>query len=218
MSGPPKNVEPSALWVKLTERPRPMKFIDFPSKGGSPGKLALRILTESELHVCRANATNTAKELLGGESRSGDMGYEDIYRNELAVQLVTVGCRAAEYPDGMIPAFPSAKDARKKLTSDEFAVLAMAYKAFQVESGPILSELTKDEMEAWIKLLQEGGSRVPLAHLSGEAQTDLIMFLVSMLPTSQTASGSAGLQLEGSPLESERPTPKSELVDADERS
>jgi hypothetical protein len=194
LSAPPKDVAPSDLWLKLTQRPRPKTVVPFPSKdktigGESIGDVALWVLTESELHSVRANADKVAKEFCGATSKSGDLGYEDAYRNEAVFQLVCIACRN---PSNLSqPAFVHPKLARQILTTDEIAQLAMAYNAFRLESGPLVSEMTAEEMEAWLQVLREGGSRVPLARLSGEALSDLVMFLVSKL-TPSTGTGSAG--------------------------
>jgi hypothetical protein len=189
-NGPPKGVEASELWSRLATRERPSTLIDFPGKE-SPGQVAIRVLTVTELQQCRTNAEKEAKKLLGGETRAGDIGYEDVYRNEFVVQVVCLACRQVD-DGGKFPAFPSPKHARDRLTEDDFAILWEAYGAWRRESGPILSEMTEPELEAWIRKLQEGGSRVPLATLSSAALQDAILLLIARLPTSPTDSGSAG--------------------------
>lgn len=209
---PPRNVQPSELWQKLSERPRPTSApIDFPVKSGtkSPGQVVLRVLTESETHYCRAAADKVAKGFLGGDAKPGDLGYDDIYRNEFAVELLMLACRHPQHPEMGI--FPSAEAARGKMTEDEIAALVQAYNLFRMDSGPLLSELTVPEMEAWIKVLREGAQRAPLARLSGEALSDLVMYLVSQTGSSPTGSGSAGSPPAGSSTEPV-PPPASELV------
>lgn len=207
----PSEKEGSALWQKLSQRPRPTTRYAFPSKPGteSPGDVLLQVLTEDELHAVRSNAQRTATaKLLDGAPKGGEtnLGYEDIYRNELQVELVAMAARDPDSP--MFPAFPSAKHARQKLTSDEFAVLAVAYAQWRLECGPVLSEVTEGELEGWLKVLMAGASRLPLAHLSGEALIDLVLFLASRLRASSSATGSAGSPPGESSTE---PTPSAEL-------
>jgi len=197
MSGPPANVKPSDLLLKLAERPRPTTAIDFPVNGPDEqpiGKCKLWVLRESELHVARAQADIAAREIMGkGAPRGTELsfGYEDIYRNELAIQLVAMACRDADDPK--FPVFPSAKSARQALTTDELGVLSTAYEQFRVESGPMLSDMTLDEMEAWASKLQEGGASFgPLSYWPGETLRAFIKFLVSKLKTSLTDTGSSG--------------------------
>lgn len=212
MSGPPPNVSPDDLWQALTERPRPTCEFQFPGNdaNGNPlPKAKLWILYEAELHACRANASKVAKEMVGEAGRSGDIGYEEIYRNEMASQMSALCVRAHDNPTFVV--FPSPKAVRQRLTTDEVALIASAYNQFRIESGPMVSDMTPAELEAWLKALQEGASRVPLARLSGEALTDLVMFLVSKIKTLSTGTGSAG-----SPP-SEQSPPASELVDPSEK-
>ena len=214
MSGPP-NVEPSELWMALEKRPRPSKLIPFPVRAGeeSPGQLALVVLTESERHQARANAGAVARELCPGASPN-DAAYLDVYRSELAIQLVVLACRNPKDEQLRFSTFPTAKHARQVLTTDEFTQLALAYDQFRTECGPVISELTPDECEAWLKALTEGAGRVPLVQHSGEALIDLVMFLVSRIQ-------SMGISSAGSPPDASRlelkPPSVSELLDDAER-
>jgi hypothetical protein len=101
---------------------------------------------------------------------------------------------ARDPKDTRYPAFPSAERLRKKLTTDEISALVTSYGEFRRERGPYLTELSEPELEAWVKVLMEGASRVPLALLSGEALKDLIMYLGWRLRGSPTGTFSAGLQ------------------------
>jgi hypothetical protein len=221
-NGPPPDAKPGDLWRRLSERPRPMTEIDFPAKNadGTPiGRCKLRVLTENELSVCRAQADIAAKTILGASApKAGEIsfGYEDIYRNESIGQLLALACRDAEDPN--LPVFQTPKQARTALTTDEMAVLYQAYCSWRTECGPVVSELTKDELDAWLRVLMEGGSRLPLANLSGAATSDLVMFLVSKVKEFSIATGSVGspagepsmVAMQGSELVSEADVAKPE--------
>ena len=204
-AGPPSNVEPVDLWTKLTTLPRPHTEVAFPRKDLKTGepmtdKVGLWVLTEAELMSARAAADAYAKDLLVGPQKSGDanLGYQDIYRNALVIEIVWRCCRNPLNVGG--PAFPSSAMIRKFFTSDELAVLFHSYTAFQAESGPIISSMTKDEMEAWIEALIVGGSSVPLAPLPSGSVTELLMHSVSLLRKLRQDNGSSGLpQDESSP-------------------
>ena len=191
MAGPDPS-KASELWQKLSVRPRPTTEVEFPVPPGetSPGKLCLRILTESELMTARASADTQAKFVLRGESRPGDLGYHEIYYDEVAVQILWSAARNPAHLE--FPVFDKPEDIRRKLTTDEITQLVAAYNAFRIDRGPFVSQLSEPELEAWLKVLMEGASRVPLAQLSGEALTDLILFLVSKLRGSPTGTTSAG--------------------------
>ena len=199
MSGPPKGVDASDLWSKLATRERASTLVDYPGKDESPGQVRIRVLTVTEMQECRTAAEKEAKKMLGTETRAGDLGYEDIYRNEIVVQVICKACRQVE--DTRAPAFPSAKLARDKLTEDDFAVLFEAYKSWKAEAGPIVSEMTEETLDAWLRVLQEGASRVPFSQLSSAALIDLILHLAARLPKSQTDSGSLGSPPEKSTSE-----------------
>jgi len=214
-NGPPKDADPTDLWQRLSTRPRPSKVVPFPVPPGeeSPGDLALVVLTESEMMQVRANADAAAKEALRGDIKPGDLGYEDLYENEKAVQLVALAARKADDPTML--RFPSAKDLRKKLTTDEIGQIAADYTQFRLERGPFVSELTEPELEAWLKVLQEGASRVPFSRLRTEALIDLVMFLGSKV-TQLMASGSAGSPPEGSSTDPVA-APVDSLIDESEK-
>jgi hypothetical protein len=212
MSGPPKDTPPAELWLKLTERPRPTCEFQFPGPGvnGEPlPKAKIVILYEAELHACRANATKVARELVGDAGRLGDLGYEEIYRNEMASQMVALCLRAHDNPTFFV--FPSPKSVRQKLTTDEVAAVASAYTQFRIESGPMVSELSPAELDAWFKVSMEGASRVPFSVLSGEALIDYVMYLVSKIKSLSIATGSPGS------APSEQSPPAGEQVDDSER-
>lgn len=220
-AGPPKGKTGSELFAKLAERPRPYEIVPFPAKRGTEpiGSVRLQILTESEMHRARADAERTAKAMLNGQTRVGDLGYEEIYRNELVIEMMVLAARDAEMPE--LPIFPTAKHAREYVTTDEFGVLAVAYNALRREAGPIISEMTEEELEAWDRALTEGVKVGPLAfsQLSSEAKTDLILHLAARLKDLRTGNGSAGSQPGESSLMSnvEQPKPESALVSDAER-
>lgn len=220
-AGPPPNIEPADLWTKLTTLPRPHTEVAFPRKDPRTGlpmadKVKVWVLTESELMSSRAAADAYAHEILLKPQKSGDanLGYQDIYRNACVIEIVWRCCRAPI--NVQVPAFPSTKAIRQWLTSDEIAVLFQAYCAWQRESGPILSSMDKAEMEAWIAVLREGGSRVPLARLASESVIDLLMHSVSLLPKSPEGNGSHGSPPSGSSESTGLPTAGSSSLSAEE--
>lgn len=207
VSGPPKDVSPGDLWSKLTERPRPTCDFQFPGKDKEGGPLPpckLRILTESELAACRANATKFAATMLSDPDPKAQktavdpssVGYQELYYNELSVQLATLACRDATDPKFQI--FANSNMARSALTTDEFGLLARSYALFRIDSGPLVSEMNEAECDAWIDRLMEGAARSPLSRLSLEALTDLIVRLVSKLKNSPTGNTSPGAPQENS--------------------
>lgn len=215
MSGPPSKVEPSALFARLVGADRPSVIVPFPRKGGDGepvGQIALVPLVEAEVMACRSAAEQYASMMLdkpedkGGKVPRDSIGYRDVYVNELYVECLARACRDPVSKDGVlvasnVPTFPSPQHMRQWLFPDEITVLFERYAIWQSESGPIVSQMSEPELDAWIKVLAEGASRVPLAALSSAGQRDLILHLVSRLRTCKTDTSSAG-----SPLD-EPPTP-----------
>lgn len=217
MPNPPKSVEPVALFQRLVETPRPTTRIKYPrrkfdDKGRPTGELvdvevAIWVLTESELAKTRATAEKFAKLMLGDPelSTGKHLGYEELYRNACVVEAV---CLAVRDPaDTKQAFFPNPDLARRHVTSDEWAALFEAYCLWQAESGPLVSEMDQAEMDAWLRVLEEGGSRVPLARLSSGARAALLMHSVSLLQKSRVGSGSSGSPPSGSSTDPASPSP-----------
>lgn len=189
--------DPSELWVKLTELPRPLSDeYTFHARGVDVGTLRFWVLTSQELSSVRVEAARETKKLYGEDAVKGNLAYEEELEEQKALHLLQLACR--QPTDPRFPTFIRAADVRAQLTDDEITVALTAYAQFRRASGPVISELTPDEMEAWIKVLAEGGSRFPLARASGEVLTDLTMYLVSKLHTFVTPTSSAGSLPDGS--------------------
>jgi hypothetical protein len=199
LSGPPTNVDPGALFAKLTSVPRPFKVIDHPRKDPETGQAIIQIalvpLTEGQLMACRAGAEAYSRLMLkddDGKKTPGDsLGYRDLYVNAVYVEFLARACR---HPGNLaFPVFPNGADQiRQNLTSDEVAVLFAACELWQAESGPIVSTMSAEEMQAWIDVLAEGASRVPLSQLSSAAKNDLLLHMASRIRSYSTGSFSPG--------------------------
>ena len=213
MSGPPKNIEPSALFARLMARERPSLIVPYPAKGpdGEPvGQIALVPLVEAEVMACRSAAEAYASMMLdkpedkGGKVPRDSTGYRDVYVNELYVECLARACRDPVARDGAlvasnVPTFPSPQHMRQWIFPGEISVLFEKYATWQSENGPIVSQMSEPELDAWIKVLSEGASRVPLAALSSAGQRDLILHLVSRLQNSKTDTSSVGSPPEQPP-------------------
>jgi hypothetical protein len=192
-------VKASELWAALVEQPQPHRIVDFPRLDpvtGEPiGKLAIRVLTGIELAASTAEADKFAKKLLKDSQRKDEenKGYDDIYTNAASVELLYRACRDPKNLDR--PAFPTPDDMRKRLTMDEIATLVNAYLQVQSEMGPIISHMTEDEMDAWVRRITEAGESIaPLFLLSSEMKNDLLKHLAFLLYGYRTASSSSGSQ------------------------
>jgi len=195
MPNPPTDIPPSELWLKIQEMPRPHIVVDFPRKDyeGNPiCKIALWVLTQEEQVSAAASATKTTKTLLkdltlvnGEQAR----GYEDVYGNEAAVEVLFRACRHPE--DVKRPFFPNTAGVRK-LSVDEVGVLMNYYYEAQAKLGPIVSYMSEDEYEVWVKRLAEGASTFPLEQLSSALRNELMLRMALHLHVLLTANSSAG--------------------------
>jgi hypothetical protein len=150
-------------------------------------------LTQEEQMAANTAADRFAKELMKDPQKrdEANLGYHHTYTNEVAVQVLFRACRDAKNIER--PAFPSPSLMRQRLTTDEIGVLFNQYCTIQAELGPIVAHMSKEETEALIVRLVEGGSAFPFDSLSWETQRALVSSLASQLVSCWTAMSSVGL-------------------------
>jgi hypothetical protein len=191
-----EEVEPSELWLALTALPRPHRVVPFPRNlpgSDSPvGELAVWPLTQEEQMAANVEADRWTKKLLKDPQQKdqANLGYHHTYSNEVAIQVLWRACRDPKNIER--PAFPSPALMRAKLSTDEVGVLFSQYLTVQSEIGPIVAYMSKDERDAWILRLQEGGSAFPFDSLSWEQQRILVTSMASQLVSCWTAMCSLG--------------------------
>ncbi len=199
MSNTPETIGPSELWIKMMEMPRPSRAVDLPrlDKKGEPiGQVAIVVLSQEEQMICSAAAEKTAREVLKETPKESDAkrGYEDIYNNSAAVEILYRACRCVD--DIKKPAFPSPKEMRRVFSIDEVGVLFSHYLTVQAELGPIVGHMEKDEIDSWCRRLAEGGSRFPLDLCSLDVVRNLAFSLACRLAPFLTDTSSVGPQPE----------------------
>ena len=211
MTSPSPANPPDDLWLQITQLPRPHRIIDIPRlnpiTGEAVGQIAIWILTQEESMVCQKAADQHARTMLKENApKAGEVsqGYDDLYRNEAANQVLFRACRRVK--DLRYSAFPSPGEIRKHFTADEVGVLMNHYNTIRAQLGPIVAELTVDELDAWTGRLMEGGATYFLDLLSSEAKTALIEHLVSRLRSSATGTTSPGEPPSDTSSEDERAT------------
>lgn len=200
--------ETSALWLALSELPRPHKIVPFPRNlpgTDTPiGKLAIWPLTQEEQMVANAEADRYTKKLLQDPQQKdqANLGYHHTYTNEVAIQVLWRACRDPE--DLKKPAFPAPNLMRKVLSTDEVGVLFNFYLTVQGEVGPIVAHMSKEEVEGMILRLQGEGSALPFDLLSWDQQRTLLLSTVFQLVNCWMVMSSAGLPLDVSTYAQER--------------
>ncbi len=201
MPGPPDTIPASALWMQLQEMPRPSRVVDYPRAdpitGDAIAQVVIQVVSQAEQMSAAAAADRYAIATLKRSPKKDEHseGYETIYNNECTVQLLFRAVRRAEQPT--LPLFPSA-DSIRELTQDEVGALARMYLIVQRELGPVVSTMTEEEKDAWLRVLGEGASAFPLACLDSAAIEALLMHSARRLLKFSTDSSSAGTSHEAS--------------------
>jgi hypothetical protein len=207
----PDKLAPDELWLRINAMPRPFQLVDFPRKdpatGASVGQLAIQVLTHEESMLSQKSAATFAREALK-DSKPGDPGFDDLYRNQSAIEVLYRACRREK--DHRYSFFPSPGEMRKTLSADETGVLMNRYLRVQAELGPVIATMSPEELDAWTDMLIEGAeaSRSFLDCFSSDAKSQLLEHLVLRLRSSSTASSSSGsppesIAPESSPLPEE---------------
>ena len=204
MTSPAPVLTPSELWAQIIAMPRPHRTVDFPrvnATGEAIAQIVMQVLTQEEQITTAIEAERFTRKHIKDLPKSDEprRGYDDTYNNQAACELLFRACRRLE--DMALPFFPSPSAIRQNLTPDEVGVLLRSYFIVQAEIGPIISGMSEDEITAYIKRLQEGGSAFPLSLLSPDSLIALVLSMAKRLSLSATASTSLG-SLPDSPTSS----------------
>ena len=98
-------------------------------------------------------------------------------------------------PDDLkMPAFPSPQEIRREFSVDEIGVLFDHYLTAQAELGPVVSRMSKEEVDAFVDRLVASGDRFPLDLLSPVLLKTLLSSMAFRLRSLLTASSSDGSQ------------------------
>lgn len=224
----------NGLWDRITAIPRPFRVISLPiydAEEKSVGDVHVQVLTQSELMSARVEAEKWVRahyrpkgkpvdgEPDGVPKKDEASAFDDLLQNACAVEVLFRACRRVEDPSEAHsgpkwPAFPSPGEMRKRFTNDQLGVMMREYLVIQAELGPIVASMTKGEVDAWIERIAEAGSAAPLASLSWEASSELILRMAYRLHSSSTATSSLGSQPDEST--SSEPSDEAEIPDAED--
>lgn len=188
MSMPPKDIAPADLWTQVTAVPRGHRVMDFPRKGadGLPVcRVAMVVLTQEEQMKCNVNISAFLRKYVkdnGAQipnTNEQDFAYKNLYEMQVAIEVLYCACKN---PDDITkPFFPTKNAIAQSLLPSEIAILFKNYARVQTELGPILSQMSAEEMDAWIEVFVKGGSEFPLDSLSLDGVTGLLMHMASQL-------------------------------------
>jgi len=185
-------LDPADTFIALSSTTRPHKVIDFPRyvDGKPVCQVALVMLTAAEMR----QAGSAAAKYITKEYGDTQIGRDDAYENRLSLEILWRSMRLPHDLTRRSDTFVTPDKLEEACSQDELDVLFMAFSIARRELGPIISELTPAEIDAWVEVLGKGASAVPLARMTSGAQRDLVMHLASTLWTSRMDSSSPGEQ------------------------
>lgn len=201
---PSDSLSPAQLWAEVTKLPRPHRVVDFPRKGldGEPVcKIILTSLTPTEQVRSASEAEKYVQSKLGIQKiEERGTGYSAVYDSAAATEFLYQSARCAQ--DFNTKFFPSSQAIRDFLTSDEVAVLVQAYAQMTNEIGPMISNMSKEEQEAWLEKLALGAQITsPFYLLTSEQKNDLLRYSAEQLWSSRKLNALHGLAVEESTIE-----------------
>lgn len=209
---PPRDVHPVDLWAQITTLPRAHRVVPFPrnsADGVSVGNIAIVVLDSDDVMLANINAEKFAREQykkIVGEIPKADevsAAFREAFNARATREILFRSCYKADecQPDArgvcttdhakLSKLFPS-MEAIGKLSTDETAVIMRHYMQTQAEVGPIVSNMSQVEMDAWIEVLGKGGGAAPLALLSSDQANALMMYMACRLCSSPMDSDSPG--------------------------
>jgi hypothetical protein len=179
MSGPPEDLSPGELFLKLQERPRPSDVVPFPRRtesGKAIDNIRIAVLSGEDHDLARIEARKFVKT----KYKLTDEDLKDplvaaVQGDAVARELLAMACLQEKPAPGseghereFYPrAFPDGPSVGKALGADEVAVLFSNYLLVQHKYGPFEKTIqSEQELSAWIKRLVEGAAEHPLRHLS----------------------------------------------------
>jgi hypothetical protein len=186
---PPKDVEASALFLKLIETPAPSDVIDFPRKGpdGKPiDQIRLLVLASEDHDRAREKATKYFLDKGYTAEQLKSLTIREVLSDRIAKEVLVYSCHtvAEQFTDsndqpvyGKI--FHSADDVGK-LRAHGLTVLWNAYLLVQDKYGPYEHSV---DVDAWVRRLTEGGQHFPLLSLDLPDLVNLTSSLAARVST-----------------------------------
>lgn len=171
-----------------------MDFPRHDERGRPFVKIRLRLLSDSEVLTALANARTTTARMIGKSDLP--WRPEEMEHNTRAVEILAIACRKMVFACDAHPArrgfYPhacpecagqmaevidaanidpplfehGAWEASKYFSPTELGVLMNAYASLQARAHPQLSELTEDEVKAWIAIVDQGLNELPFSYFS----------------------------------------------------
>ena len=167
---------PRAILRKLPEAPRPNEVVEFPRRtsqtGESVGRLRVQVLTAIEHDDARERVHRAYRERqFSVEELAGYIMKEAAGDKAIAREVLAMACQAPRASSSSLKMTSPARLSRRArleaaLTSRRDSGSLQRVLAAQPKYGPFDRNVTtKDDQDAWIRRLEEGGSEFPLLRL-----------------------------------------------------
>ncbi len=190
---PPEDVSARDLFAILASTATPSAVVDFPRRDGAGkpvGRLRLLVLTSGQHDEARLRAQERLKQrglrmddLPRSELLQETLG-DSVARELLCMACVTVKrvAGSTEEQPAYARIFATAEDMENHCTSAELAALFNQYLLVQNKFGPVETSIeSKEEIDAWVNRLAEGGASYPLGLLSYPSLAELCLSLAQRL-------------------------------------
>ncbi len=172
MSGPPEDISAKELYLNLTQS-KPSEVFDFPRLDPETKKplttVRIVVLSQREHEIARVEAHKKIKQRynLKEDDLGGDI-MREVVGDATARELLALACvyeKPMAGPNGA-PFYPKMfrdSDHVGDLSANEILLLFNCYLLTQEKHGPFERGFhTPDEMDRWIKRIEEGGAEFPL--------------------------------------------------------
>lgn len=183
---PPADIPADDLFRALMARPCPSEVADYPGhdRFGKPlGRVRVMVLSDEQRHEARFMALEKLRKRMTEQQIATPVGAEilgDLIARECIVMAFHGVNPMPGFEDGADIRYPLLfpnTDTLKKLPADEIMILFGLYELVQKRLGPSAKELDDDEVNAWVRRLEEGASEIPLARLASHQLAELCLRL-----------------------------------------
>lgn len=201
---PPTDIEPSELFQKLLNATPPSEVIDFPRRDPVTGKavdqIRIQVIGQEEMDRARIDATEKLRARGITDAQMTSPAIKEVLADAVGKELIAMCCltvKGGGDPERPLYAriFRDANDV-SKLRPNEILVLFNAHLLVQEKYGPFESNLSKEDVDAWVTRLGAGASEFPLLEL---ALPQLVLLAHSLAERLFTLSHILGSQRESLP-------------------
>lgn len=192
MSGPPKDVPPNELFLRLLERPRPAKEVPFPGLDlpGARGVVRMQVLSKEQHDRARLMAYQSLKKNAArygitnlSNTDMNDEAIRGVISDLAACEVIAMSCTGtkpitgSDDDDGKVRypyVFGDGEAVGRTLSADEVAYLFSAYTMVQHDYGPHEAICLPDDVNAWVERLTGGAAEYPFLRLSSPQWAELL--------------------------------------------